>query len=114
MELTRHKLNIMAPDGASWSGLWQKAKRAYYKKYGKFCRCCGLRKKIQLHHKLPRHLFPKLALDEDNFISLCNRKGVGCHLLIGHMGSYHTYNANIEVVCEYVRENSVLKKNEAA
>ena len=66
MNLTRHKLNIMAPDGASWSGLWRKAKRAYYKKHEKKCAVCSGKKAVQLHHKKPRHLFPKLALDEDN------------------------------------------------
>ena len=111
MNATRHYLNITARDGATWSGKWQKAKRLYYKKHGKVCKCCGQRKKIQLHHKLPRHLFPELALDPKNFISLCNRKGVGCHFLHGHMGSYRTYNENIVDVCDYVRNNSLLKQN---
>ena len=110
MSLTRHILNIKAPDGASWSGKWRKAKRAYYKKYGKVCKCCGASKKkdkIELHHKLPRHLFPELALAEDNFISLCNRKGVGCHFRHGHMGNYHNYNQSIKLVAHYVRNNSI-------
>ena len=113
MNLTRHKLNIMAPDGASWSGKWRKAKRKYYKKHGKVCKCCGSKKNVELHHKLPRHLFPELALDEKNFIPLCNRKGVGCHFLLGHLQSYYTYNEKITEVAKFARENSVLKKNVA-
>lgn len=107
--LTRHKLNIMAPDGASWNGKWRKAKRKFYKKNEKKCAVCSGRKSVQLHHKKPRHLFPELALDENNFLPLCNRKGVSCHFLIGHMGSYHTYNANITEVAKLVREYSILK-----
>lgn len=113
MNVTRHILNITAPDGATWSGKWQKAKRKYYKKHEKKCAVCSSKKKIQLHHKLPRHLFPELALDERNFIPLCNRKGITCHLIHGHMGSYFTYNSNIVEVARFVRKESVLKKNVA-
>jgi len=46
-------------------------------------------KGIQVHHVIPFHTDPSKELDENNLISLC--KG-GCHLKIGHGGSYQFYN----------------------
>ena len=107
--LKRLYLNLTAPDGVSANWSWQRCRRAFLKKVGKVCVCCDSRKKIQVHHKLPRHIRPDLAVDPTNLIALCS----DCHFHIGHLNSYFTYNAAVELVCWYVRENSVLKKNEA-
>ncbi len=108
--LKRHYLNLTAKDGASFNWSWQKCKREFYKLVPKQCACCGNNKKIQVHHKKPRHLFPHLALVLSNLIALCT----DCHLRIGHLGSYFQYNDNIEDVAFYVREHSILKKNKVA
>ena len=113
MSFKRHYLNLIAKDGASWSGKWQRAKRKYYKTHEKKCACCGTKKKIELHHKKPRHSFPELALVEGNFTPLCGG-GKGCHFHIGHLNSYYTYNEAIQLVCEFVRRNSIKKKNKVA
>lgn len=107
-KLQRLYLNLRAKDYASLNWSWQRCRRAFLKKVGKHCVCCNSTKKTQVHHKKPRHLFPELALDEDNLIVLC---GGGCHLRIGHLGSYHSYNENIEDVAWYVHNNSVKKDN---
>jgi hypothetical protein len=55
------------------------------------CEACGTLKGVQVHHVIPFHTDPGRELDETNLISLC--KG-GCHLKIGHGGSYKHYNPN--------------------
>ena len=106
-QLKRHYLNLTAPDGASVNWSWQRCRRDFLRKTGKVCVCCRSMKKIQVHHVLPRHIRPDLAVNQTNLIALCR----GCHLRIGHLGSYFTYNATVERVCWFVGLNSVLKKN---
>ena len=107
-DLQRLYLNVTAKDGASLNWSWQKCKREFYKLVPKKCACCGSKKKIEVHHIKPRHLFPLLALVLSNLIALCK----GCHLRIGHLGSYHTYNETVQDCCEYVMKHSILMKNE--
>lgn len=108
--LKRLYLNLRAPDGASLNWSWQRCRRAFLKQVGKICVCCGSIKHIQVHHILPRHIRPDLALVLTNLLALCRN----CHFHIGHLNSYFTYNAEIVKVSWYVRENSVLKDNKAA
>lgn len=108
--LKRLYLNLTAPDGASLNWSWQRCRRAFLQKVGRVCVCCGSIKKIQVHHILPRHIRPDLAVNMTNLIALCR----DCHFHIGHLNSYFTYNAEAVKVCFYVRRNSVLKDNNAA
>ena len=105
--LRRHYLNLTAKDGASWGWGWQRCKKEFFKLVPKECACCGGKKKIQVHHIKPRHLFPLLVLVLSNLIALCK----DCHLRIGHLGSYFNYNAAISKVAMYVREHSIKKSN---
>ena len=108
--LTRHYLNLKAPDNASLNWSWQKCRRKFLRKVGKKCACCGSVKGIEVHHIKPRHLFPKLALVENNLIALCG-KGKGCHFHLGHLNSYFTYNEEIFKVAMYAFKHSILRKN---
>lgn len=109
-KLQRLYLNVTAKDGASLNWSWQKCRREFLGIVGKTCVCCNSKKKIEVHHILPRHIRPDLALKHDNLIALCK----GCHLRIGHLGSYFTYNEAVAKVCWYVRHNSILKRNKVA
>lgn len=111
--LKRHYLNLTAKDGASLNWGWQRCKREFFRKVPKECACCGSKKKIEVHHKKPRHLFPKLALVQKNLIALCGG-GKGCHFHIGHLNSYFQYNDTIFDVAMMVRKHSVKKKNKVA
>lgn len=108
--LKRLYLNLRAPDYASLNWSWQRCRRAFLKRVGKICVCCSSKKKIEVHHILPRHIRPDLTVDFTNLIALCK----ACHLHIGHLNSYFTYNAEVVKVCWYVRENSILKDNKKA
>jgi hypothetical protein len=106
-DICRHYLNLTAKDGASLNWGWQRCKKEFYKIVPKECACCGNKKKIQVHHKKPRHLFPELALVQNNLIALCS----DCHLRLGHLGSYFQYNDEIQLVSDFARRVSVLKEN---
>jgi len=108
--LKRHYMNLAAHDGASLNWSWQRCRRAFLRKVGKICVCCNAKKKIEVHHILPRNTRPDLTTMFSNLIALCK----GCHLRIGHLGSYYTYNETVELACWYVREISVLKQNKKA
>lgn len=62
------------------------------------CAVCGGIETLEVHHRLPFHLDPKLELDPTNLITLCESKkaGVTCHLWFGHLGNYHSFNKNVE------------------
>ena len=108
--IQRHYLNLTAKDGASLNWSWQTCKREFFKLIPKECFCCGSKKKIQVHHVKPRHLFPELTLVLRNLIVLCK----DCHLRIGHLGSYFQYNSAIKLVAMLVRKYSILKLNKKA
>ena len=110
-KLQRLYLNLKAPDGASFNGSWQRCRRAFLKQVGKKCVCCNSKKKIEVHHILPRHIRPDLALDVRNLIALCGGGNAGCHLRLGHLGSYFNYNETIAKVSWFVRHYSILRKN---
>lgn len=69
---------------------WSRVRRKYAKKNPR-CAITGS-KKIQIHHRQPVHLFPEKELDPNNLISL--RRDV--HLIIGHLGSFYSYNKSID------------------
>ena len=79
------------------SSKWGEVRGRYLKEHPS-CAVCGHTKKLEVHHKLPFHLNPELELDVNNLITLCETKkhGIVCHLLIGHLGNYKTYNPEVE------------------
>jgi 5-methylcytosine-specific restriction endonuclease McrA len=109
-DLYRHYLNLRAPDGASTTWSWQRCRSAFLKIVGKQCSCCSSTKRIEVHHILPRHIRPDLSVDMTNLIALCK----GCHLRIGHLGSYYQYNETVMDVAMYVKKHSKLKLNKVA
>lgn len=62
------------------------------------CAACGITSHLQVHHKQPFHLHPELELVQSNLITLCEQKGdAGCHLKLGHLGDWKSFNPNIEM-----------------
>ncbi len=112
--LQRHYLNLTAPDGASMNWNWQRCRRAFLKKVGKKCVMCSSKKKVEVHHIIPRNTRPDLAVDHRNLIALCGGGKKGCHLKHGHMGSYMNYNAGIKKIAFFSNQHSVLRDNKKA
>lgn len=85
------------PRGVRRSTHWPLVRAQHLKKNPR-CAACGGTKKVEVHHKLPFHLHPDLELDPKNLITLCEAKedGVNCHLLFGHLGSFKSFNRNVE------------------
>lgn len=73
---------------------WGHVRDQFLKKHSS-CAACGSSEKLQVHHKMPFHINPKLELDEDNLITLCMSDNE-CHLQIGHGDSWQRYNPRVE------------------
>jgi hypothetical protein len=72
-----------------------KAKKNFVLNFSE-CAICGSTKDLECHHIHPIHLYPDLALDNKNFITLCDSSNNGCHRWFGHMGNFCTlYNPHI-------------------
>ncbi len=63
------------------------------------CAVCGGTKKLEVHHIKPFHLYHHLELDPHNLITLCEskRNGLNCHLAIGHLGDFKSWNASVRI-----------------
>jgi 5-methylcytosine-specific restriction protein A len=84
------------PHGTQRSPRW-KAMRKHYLTEHPTCAVCGGTWKLEVHHIKPFHTHPRLELDPDNLITLCEAKtnGVSCHLLFGHLGNFKSINLNV-------------------
>jgi 5-methylcytosine-specific restriction endonuclease McrA len=95
MKIGRH--HPLKTQGSKRSGKWPKV-RAEHLKNNPTCAVCGGNKHLEVHHKKPFHLNRDLELDPSNLITLCENQndGVNCHLLFGHLGSFKSFNENVE------------------
>ena len=84
--------------GAKRSSQWPKVRAEFLKK-NPGCAICGLtdKKYIQVHHRLPFSQDPSLELKEENLIVLCDAPGREHHLNFGHLGSFRSWNSEIEI-----------------
>ena len=95
-----------------WGGL-----RKEHLKKEPFCMACGYGlegsfKGLDVHHIFPRHLFPDLALEHSNLITLCRK--YDCHLRVGHFGNYtNFYNPGIRVQLLLSHVAEIIRKAEA-
>jgi hypothetical protein len=82
------------PKGTKRSPHWVAFRKEHL---GPACVVCGSTKKRELHHIRPFHKHPKEELDPNNVITLCENKkdGLNCHLAIGHLGSFKSWNVNV-------------------
>ena len=106
-----------APLSAKRSSKWSKVRDAFLEK-NPVCACCGGTKKLQVHHIKPFHSHPELELEESNLITLCRvkKKGIDCHLLVGHLGWFKNCNPNViedsKRVYERLQERHLPESNE--
>jgi 5-methylcytosine-specific restriction protein A len=78
------------------SNEWPKVRKEHLAKWP-LCAVCNGETKLEVHHKNPFHLEPRLELDPNNLITLCESKhdGINCHLLFGHLGSFKSFNKHV-------------------
>jgi hypothetical protein len=87
--------------GVRRSSGWHKVREEHLREHPK-CECCGGVEQIEVHHKKPVSLFPELELEKENLMTLCEKRS--CHLAIGHLYSYRSYNKDIETDVKMWRE----------
>jgi 5-methylcytosine-specific restriction endonuclease McrA len=82
---------------------WDSVRDSFIVKHNT-CASCGNTniKKLQVHHIEPFHLYPEKELDPNNLITLCEEKGeAGCHLKLGHLGDWKSFNPKIKQDAEF-------------
>lgn len=67
---------------------WPALRKKYIQAHPR-CEACNTLQEVQVHHIVPVKKDPSKELDPFNLISLCKK---GCHLKIGHGGSYQFFN----------------------
>jgi 5-methylcytosine-specific restriction protein A len=77
---------------------WRQVRKAYLADHPR-CECCNAERKIEVHHIRPFHIFPNLELRKFNLISLCDDR---CHLVVGHLGSYKSFNHTVRADSRYI------------
>jgi hypothetical protein len=90
-----HAICLMQRRSMRWPGVRRK-----HLKDHPTCAVCGGRKKIEVHHVVPFSQDRTKELDADNLISLCDH--LRCHLLIGHLGNYRSWNVRVREVAAWL------------
>ena len=80
---------LITTDFRAWSR-WQSLQKVFVKEHN-YCEMCGWKKKLNVHHIVPRHVDSSLALDWNNLITLCRE----CHFRFGHFLNWQSYNPYI-------------------
>jgi hypothetical protein len=96
---------------------WQltKAKRKHVKVFNK-CAVCGTDKNLEVHHIVPVHVDVSLAVDPENFITLCDWRNHGCHFVFGHFRNFRSdWNPDIvefaEVASNMLEQTRLISSN---
>jgi hypothetical protein len=90
--------------GSNRSPLWRKV-RSEHIKQNTFCKACGSKKSLEVHHIEPFHVSPEKELDPNNLITLCDT----CHLVFGHLMDYKSWNTEVKIDAE-TQLNKVMRR----
>jgi len=85
---------IGGQDKPARSPKWAKFRREFLKR-NPACAGCGTKTKLEVHHIRPYHLFPNLELDENNCVVLCDQSSGSCHLVLGHLKDWTSWNESV-------------------
>lgn len=96
--------------GQSRSPLWDKKRIEHLTKFPN-CEACGKlvykNNKViftcSVHHKKPFHLYPELELVDENLATMCCEPNHNCHLWIGHLFDFKSWNPNFDKTVERLR-----------
>lgn len=84
------------------SSRWPAVKNAHIRA-NPYCAGCRATSNLNVHHKKPFHLHPKLELDDRNLITLCMSIDRHCHLLVGHGNNFKAFNPTVVEDCALLR-----------
>jgi 5-methylcytosine-specific restriction endonuclease McrA len=94
-DVLQGKAKLLRPRSAKWPAVEHAHLRGE-----PCCQWCNGGERLQVHHILPFHERPELELDPSNLITLCEQKGLNCHLVHGHNGNFKLENPKIRAECE--------------
>jgi 5-methylcytosine-specific restriction protein A len=89
----RRLLSFLYKKATGRSPCWRAARRAHLAREP-FCRACGGRERLQVHHVWPVS-WPhgrEVECEPLNLITLCEARGRNCHLWVGHSGDFRARN----------------------
>lgn len=73
------------------SSQWRTVRKQFLSEHPA-CAACGGTESLTVHHIVPFHVDISKELDPDNLLVLCEK--YGCHLRIGHLLSWQSYNVD--------------------
>jgi hypothetical protein len=85
--------------GLARAGGWPALKRVHLANHPA-CEVCGSEEDCTAHHVRPVHVSSELELDPANLWTMCGR----CHLLIGHLGDWRSWNIGVRFDSEILRK----------
>lgn len=89
-------LNFFAPTvGEPRSGQWPRVRREHLK-HEPACIACGRSDRPAVHHVASFKQSPELELSPRNLVTLCEEP---CHLVHGHLMSWHRINKDVRRDC---------------
>lgn len=74
---------------------WRDVRDRFLIDNGSICAVCGKIKNLNVHHIIPVHVDKSLELETSNLITLCENRTLNCHLWVGHIGNYSSYNIDV-------------------
>lgn len=90
-DVWKGKIKLLSKRSSKWPAI-----RKSFLATHNSCAACGKKEYLEVHHIEPFHENPKLELDTNNFITLCDRPGKdNCHLEVGHLGNFKNKNPNV-------------------
>jgi hypothetical protein len=97
---------VANPGDKRRSSKWPAVRRAWLLEHPT-CDLCGGDRNLEVHHVEPFHQRPDLELQPSNLLTLCEDsgrvKGLNCHLVAGHLGSWQSINPYVRRVCRQLR-----------
>lgn len=88
---------------------WPKVRAAHLLRHPA-CEVCRTRKKLEVHHTKPFHLWPEFELDPANLMTLCDPH----HLLFGHLMDWRSWNPRVWDDAEEWRRKLAARPKHAA
>ena len=88
-----HPIDLTQPKVVR-SPFWPGVRRAHLAGEPR-CACCGTDEFVEVHHVKPVHAAPELELEPANLITLCASPSHNCHLWVGHLGSWRSWNTTV-------------------
>ncbi len=80
---------------AKRSGRWRAVEKRHLAAHPR-CIVCGTTKFLRVHHVRPYHVYPELELEPTNLVTLCQSPWHNCHLYVGHLGDYKSWNPAVK------------------